>query len=82
MCVCVCVFWHTHVLYSNPVHAGTNSHVCVVVINVGMIWDGRVNELFVSLFYSRPCATGLLVTVDIIKKYNTNLRRQETWTHT
>jgi hypothetical protein len=37
-------------LYCNAVRAGTNSHVCGVVINAAVRWVGRVNEWVVSLF--------------------------------
>jgi len=50
VCVCVCVCWHTNAHYSNAVRAGTNSHVCGIVINAAMKWVGLVNEWIVSLF--------------------------------
>jgi hypothetical protein len=50
LCEYVCVCWHTHAHYNNAVRAGTNSHVCGVVINAAVRWVGRVNEWIVSLF--------------------------------
>ena len=34
--LCECVFWHTHAHYSKAVRAGTNSHVCGIVINAAV----------------------------------------------